>query len=254
MMEEDWDTLIILDGCRYDTFESLNNIDGKNSKVVSGGSSTPEFINHNFRGKTYKDIVYVTANPHLRRQEVDGNFFETWHLWETDWDEELKTVRPEAVTEATLRAHQEFPEKRIVSHYMQPHYPFIGPTGRQIEQQGILDDKHRLSAWEQLRHNRLDKGLVEQAYRENLELVLREVRKVDEEVVGQIVVTADHGNSFGRFGVYGHPHGIFMPDLVVVPWLEIEGERRAIVPGESTANPDTESDIESRLSNLGYLS
>jgi len=38
VIKEDWDTLIILDGCRFDTFEEMNWIDGTLESRKSRGS------------------------------------------------------------------------------------------------------------------------------------------------------------------------------------------------------------------------
>jgi hypothetical protein len=39
---------------------------------------------------------------------------------------------------------------------------------------------------------------------------------------GTIVIAADHGESFGKMGVYGHPPLMLMKDLYLIPWLVIE--------------------------------
>lgn len=255
VMELDWDTLVILDGCRYDTFERRNTIEGELSEVVSGGSSSPRFMEFNFAGGTFHDTVYVTANPYLVRRGLTENFYRDIELWQNQWDAELRTVTPETVTEAAIEAHAEHPNKRLIVHFMQPHYPFIGPMGQQIEQGGILDDCDTMRIWDQLRHGKIDRQRVIEAYEENLDLVLPHVEELIETIGGKTVVTADHGNSFGRFGVHGHPHGVFISDLVDVPWLEVPGDRRTITAGErvSEDEPTDEDTVSERLADLGYL-
>jgi hypothetical protein len=254
VMEQDWDTLVILDGCRYDTFAKLNTIEGKLSSVVSGGSSSPRFMEHNFSGRTFPDTVYVSANPYLVRQGLSENFHRDIELWRDGWDAELRTVTPEVVSDAAIDAHREHPNKRLIVHYMQPHYPFIGPTGQKIEQAGILDDSDAHRIWDQLRHGEVDRELAVRAYEENLELALPHVERLISSVGGKSVVTADHGNSFGRFGVYGHPHETFISDLVEVPWLEVPGERRTVTAGDdcSRRNSPSEDTVSERLADLGY--
>ena len=51
VFEEDWDTLIILDGCRYDTFAELNDISGELESRQSQGSTSWEFMEANFHGR-----------------------------------------------------------------------------------------------------------------------------------------------------------------------------------------------------------
>ncbi|WP_323191237.1 hypothetical protein [Halostella sp. PRR32] len=256
-MDEDWDNLIILDGCRYDTFARHNTLEGDLIRVISGGSSTPEFIHHNYVDRTFPDTVYVSANPHIIRQEVSENFFHDVQLWREDWNDDLKTVRPEAVVESALDIVRKYPNKRLIIHFMQPHYPFIGPEGKQIEQQGLLgDDTKTLRIWDQLRHGQIDTATVRRAYEENLEVTMPHVERLVESLSGKSVVTGDHGNSFGRFGVYGHPHRLYLEDLVAVPWLTLSGgKRREITAGdiEQRENERPDDQVSDRLSHLGYL-
>ena len=138
--DADWDTLVILDACRYDIFEQRCSIDGNLSKVTSRGSHTSEFLAENFGDESFPEIVYVSATPQLRAHEPEGNFHAVVPVWEDGWDESLSTVPPAAMAEATQRAHEEYPDKRIISHFLQPHYPFIGEQGRQIEHGTVTGD------------------------------------------------------------------------------------------------------------------
>lgn len=98
IMQEDWDNLVILDACRYDMFEKLNNIEGKLEHRVSRGSSTTEFMLRNFQGNAFKDTVYVTANP-LVNYDVPKSFLKIVPVWKYGWDEGLGTVLPETMLE-----------------------------------------------------------------------------------------------------------------------------------------------------------
>lgn len=258
VMDENWDNLIILDGCRYDTFVRHNTLKGELKRVTSRGSSTPEFIYNNLADRTFPETVYVSANPQIVRQGVADNFHHDVQLWRDEWDNELKTVRPETVVERALDIYHEYPDKRIVVHFMQPHYPFIGPEGKQIEQRGIDDDDDTdtLRIWDQLRHRQIDTATVRRAYEENLKVTLPFVEQLVQSLSGRSVVTGDHGNSFGRFGVYGHPHRLYLEDLVAVPWLTPSGdESREITAGdiEQQQNERLKDQVSDRLSHLGYL-
>ncbi|WP_147376629.1 hypothetical protein [Halopiger aswanensis] len=260
-MEKDWDNLIILDACRYDLFKQVNTIEGELRSVISSDSSTSGFLQYNFSDNEFPDTVYISANPQVQRHEVGEQFHDCIRLWEGSWDNELHTVLPDDVTERALRAHKQYPQKRLIIHYVQPHYPFIGETGQQIEHgtltgDGVIKNEREVeSVWDQL-----EKGIVEQetvwkAYRENLELVIPEVKKLLNGMNGKSVITSDHGNTFGRFGIYGHPGGTFLKSLVTVPWLEKEKEpRREIETGEIRPNDNgIESDVSDRLADLGYV-
>lgn len=264
-VEEDWDNLVILDGCRFDMFRNKNFIQGELSKVYSAGSHTWEFMRKNFQGDQ-RDTVYISANPQLGL--VKGSFAEVYNVWEESWDEDLETVPPENVTRTAEKAVKKHPNKRIVVHYMQPHYPFIGSKGRRIQGQGsykFLGGKYRkknLNIWEMLFKGMLELEEVEKAYVENLEEVLEEVPRLNSFLEGKTVVTSDHGNLLGKrvsrflpFRVYGHPMNFHDPDLTAVPWLELPfDKRREIEISETSEKSFKKSEkVKKRLKDLGYI-
>ncbi len=62
VMEEDWDYLIVLDACRYDTFKKV--VDDGAGYVISGGTGTSSWMMWSFREK-HKDVIYIAGNPYL---------------------------------------------------------------------------------------------------------------------------------------------------------------------------------------------
>lgn len=36
----------------------------------------------------------------------------------------------------------------------------------------------------------------------------------------KVVITSDHGEAFGEWGIYGHPGGVYIKALTEVPWFE----------------------------------
>lgn len=275
--DEDWDTLLILDACRYDMFGEMCSLEGDLSTYTSAGSTSKEFFLENFDGRQFHDTVYVTANPFVNSLPEE-TFHDVIHVYRTDWDEEKQTVTPAAMTEAVRDAHETYPDKRIVGHYMQPHYPFLGERGKNIDHRGYHPDGDghaalAASIWRQVQFGVTDSSEkdVITAYYENLQLVLEYVEGLLEEIDGKIVVTADHGNLLGErmwpipVRVYGHPSGSYAPELIEVPWFEppFESRRkvRADAPVEDADSSDTMSESESkskskevaeRLEALGY--
>lgn len=242
VMTEDWDQLVILDGCRYDTFDEHNTLSGTLSTRTSHGAQTPEFLRRNFGGTSYPDTVYVTANPIHRVPEwcdvdLDSVFHAVVDVWADQWDEEFGTVTPEAMVDATRRVYERYPERRLITHLVQPHYPFIGPIGRDLDHSGLngkrraedRDATDERTVWEAAREGTLAVEQVRAAYEENLRLTLPHVRELLAEFDGRTVVTSDHGNHFGEFAtpfpvrLYGHPEGIRTPELITVPWLVAAG-------------------------------
>ena len=258
VFDEDWDNLVILDACRYDLFEAEHDLPGRLEARRSRGSSTVEFLKANFDERDLEDIVYVTANPQLYRHDsITPSLHATINVWqEKGWNSDYRTVLPETLTEHARKAASEYPDKRLVVHYIQPHYPFIGPTGQEHF------DLDSLAIWKRVRNGDLSVSddVLRQAYRENLQLVLPHVRELLDAFRGKTVVTADHGQAIGeRVGpvpiqCYGHPTSVYASPLVKVPWLVHEsGERKDIVAEQPQETGDIENDVVSdRLKQLGY--
>lgn len=266
IMEEDWDNLIILDACRYDMFSRRIELDGELESRISLGSTSEEFFECNFAQDTFHDTIYVNSNPYLPRLGLDnGTFHAVVDLLE-EWDPDLQTVHPETVVKAAQNAYNEFPNKRIIVHFMQPHYPFIGKTGQQIEARGWKKNDDTLegnSIWGHLRNGteNIDLSVVWKAYLENLDIVLSHVSSLLDTIPGKTVISADHGNLVGErlFPLptkkkYGHPYGVYTEALVKVPWFIIETEHRREINSDHPIEQQTKSDevIEDRLQALGY--
>jgi len=262
VFDEDWDNLLILDACRYDLFDRVSTLPGETTAAESRGSSTREFLRGNFEGKRLLDTVYVTASPMLyrHRDSVDVRFHEVFEVWkDSGWHEDYRTVMPDTVAEAALRAAERFPNKRLLIHFIQPHYPFIGPTGQEQFDLDRLDFQ-----WDDLASGELGvpRDVVRRAYEENLEEALPATERLLFELGGRSVVTADHGQMLGErtFPIpmreYGHPEGIYSDELVKVPWHVFDSGPRRDVTAEEPAT-DTERDemklADERLRALGYI-
>ena len=269
MMNEDWDNLLILDACRYDTFAEVSDLPGTLERRESRASTTDEFMRVNVDGRDLRDTVYVTASPSVyATDDVDARFYHIEHVWADDWDPELGTVHPAAVTERAIEAHERYPNKRLLVHYLQPHYPFIGETGRQEfrydgYEEPLDPDGDTEKFWDTVgtRINDVSTDTVWTAYVENLETALPHVKELLTTVEGTSVVTADHGEMIGERAypvpnkLHGHPGGLYTPELVHVPWLTYtNGTRRRIVSEEPDSDRDEIDDtvVRKRLADLGY--
>jgi hypothetical protein len=260
-VETDWDVLIILDGCRYDTFEKHNPFSKSVTEATSNSSHTTDFLAKNLLGDQ-SDTVYVTASPQVTKCE--SRFHMVVHVWQDAWDEELRTVPPQSVTESAIEALKQYPDKRLVVHYMQPHYPFIGPTGRDLETHatftgGLRKRKHP-SIWEMLSSGEVSEDEVRVAYEENLKIVLNEVVELTDRIDGKTVITSDHGNLFGErisplpVKIYGHPSDLPAKGLTSVPYVELEHDkRRSISKDDREEQEEEHEEVKSRLEDLGYV-
>lgn len=257
--EEDWDNLVILDACRFDLMEELNPFDTGVQAVHSNAPQTIDFLKKNFGGDHF-DTVYVTASPQVAR--FSGDFAHLEHVWKDHWSDEHDTVLPENVTDKALEIENKYPDKRLVIHYMQPHFPFINSKIDQGSYKGELGGRELPSIWERLHAGEVSEEDVRNDYRRNLEIALPELERLVNGLKGKTVVTSDHGNLFGKkvswlpFKVHGHPPGIKSAELTKVPWIELPfDERKNIVsgkePGETEKNID-EEEIKEKLGELGY--
>ncbi|WP_101296762.1 hypothetical protein [Halegenticoccus soli] len=282
-MDEDWDNLLILDACRFDMFERLNSVPGELQWRRSKGSATREFVQNNFAGKRFHDCVYVTGNPFVSMDASDA-FHAVVDVWDAHWDDDLETVTPDTMREALFRAEAEYPNKRLVGHFVQPHHPFIGPTGRDLlgDTSGNRRARERAlnmnsetadappnverRVWQLAETGDLDLEMLRRAYDENLEVALPIVEELVETLRGKTVVTSDHGNLIDEPAYrvlsagsrrFGHPMYATAEALVKVPWLVCRAEtRKRVVSEPPTAQKRSASAggavVDDRLEALGY--
>lgn len=264
-MQEDWDNLLIVDAARpeYTKKYVKDHIENSDFDTVEMPASySGGFMEKVFNKKENHDTVYVTANPHSGTTLDLKSFHAVWNLLDTHWDKELETVPPEAVVQKAKEAHEKFPNKRLVVHFMQPHYPFLGPTGNDIAagigtELGGADSPHPWN--EQMWGNKVPRHKLLKAYEENHKIVLESADKLVGCLKGKTVMTADHANLIGERGfpipirMYGHIIDFPHPNLTRVPWIEISGERRDTVsePPINVEKMDSET-VEHRLEALGY--
>lgn len=272
LVDEDWDNLIIIDACRADLFEEIVDVDEFDSyeRVVSIGTNTTPWSIKNFRGEQLGDTVYVTGNP-APSKTVSDEFHDFIEVW-TDpdvHDKNAYTVPPEPIVEAALEAAEEYPDKRLIVHFIHPHIPFVETPDlifrtywRDAERLGIEvgDREPPNSVWEAMEMGEAEPDEVWAAYRKNLEHVLPHLDELIDGLSGKTVLTSDHGNMLGEKTVsgktvYGHPGGIRSKELVEVPWAETDdGERREISDDGVRSSGSVDSDvIDERLAALGYV-
>nr|EGQ40794.1 MAG: hypothetical protein J07AB56_00400 [Candidatus Nanosalinarum sp. J07AB56] len=199
----DWDNLVILDGCRLDTFKST--IGECRSRVALAGC-TPEYIWENFSDGDYDDVVYVTGNPQLSPESfrnktgrrIGDVFHEVFHTYRYGWDDDTGTTRPEPVLEDLETANKLFPEKRKVAHFMQPHIPFLDSDVRSPYDSGSRN------VWRMAEMGIYGHNEVKRAYSDNLRYVWDRISDSLSELDGRTLVTSDHGNFLGENGRYDH--------------------------------------------------
>lgn len=264
---EGWDNLIILDACRADLFETNVDLDAfdEYSTKYSNASLTAEWVKKNLQDAEFSDTVYVSSNPFISMFAKE-NFYELVELWKDQFDDEYHTVLPETVTQQALDAYQ--PDKKLVAHYMQPHWPFyVYEMGRAPEDsmdilgRGETNEDEPHNPFKGLRQGQYTTDEVWKAYEETFQAVYPHALELARSLDGRTVITSDHGNLFGEnlhryipIRLYGHPtRGLRHPDLVEVPWAVIDGERRATTDQNILDSKDLDQKaVDNKLNHLGY--
>lgn len=213
-----WNYIIILDACRFDYFERawLKPV----KSAWSPGSNTQEWVRRTWPGY-YPYKVYST-NPFINSKGLGhfsytarDHFKEIIDLWLTEWDDDVGTVRPEAVVEATRDA----PPMSII-WFLQPHAPYL----EWDESLGHPDGMDFLN-WTPDRIDELypqDPATHRAHYWVNVHMVVDQVRELLKSLEPPILITSDHGELLGEGGRRGHPGKSRMKELRLVPVVVIE--------------------------------
>lgn len=253
LFEEDWEHLIVLDAARYDFLKKMFDqyISGNLEKVWSLGHNTPSWLRNTWEGY-FEDIVYVSANPYVNSMGVDrGGFDATEHfgkvldIWDCGSDNSLGIALPETVANATKTIADEYPDKRTITHFLQPHQPYLlemendsfetrfqSKTFKIVKKsKGVLgkisdkaDDVFSYLGLEGERPvenfaKKYGDDVLKYAYKHNLERALGTVSELVEYLDGKVVITADHGEFLGEGGYYGHHYKSEHSIQREVPWI-----------------------------------
>lgn len=283
--DHEWDALIVLDACRVDAmrevapeYDFIRDVE----RVVSVGSTSKEWISNTFKERyrnEIRDTACVSANSWVDTvltEDVDWGFwtatkesfleshevfsrlmardtvlqsdFETFEsIGGLGADESFGVTTAEDVTDYAIHTARRSDANRLLVHYMQPHAPYLGHR----DADGNIDDVDH-KPFEALRAG-ADRDDVWKRYLDNLRYVLSNVERLLRNLeADRVVITADHGEMFGEFGLYEHIGGIPHPALKTVPWVETTATDSHSYEPEIEARTD-ETAVEDRLADLGYL-
>lgn len=262
IFDHDWDILIVLDACRYDLFEEFapkhdvyENF-SEVSSIRSIASMTPIWLRRTFENAP-TDIVnrthYVSGAGQSERCLNGFNLHQIDHVWKYAMDPETGQTKPEAITDAAIDAIRSSDAERVIVHYPDPHAPFLHCVGKYGSRGVERGDTQNV--WTGLKEGRFDEEEVWTDYGQNLLRILDEVEIIVQDVEGSIVVTSDHGNAMGEWGVYGHPARVPIAAIRRVPWAETQGFGNytyKIKGKENMATDAAEPSLEEHLQALGY--
>ena len=266
--DRDWDVLLVLDAARADMYFEIA---GRGRAELSCASASTEWIQKNFseeyRAETER-TAYVTANPHSNQlRPTDFGLLD--EVWRTDWDENRGTIPPEPVTDHGISAVRSGEYDRVILHYMQPHFPFIGATQQfgRMQRENFGYGVNTENVWPRVQTGALDREAVIDAYRENHRYIYEHIQRVLENTDGIVAITADHANALGEWGLWGHRQYLPSPAIRTVPWdVRACSDERTYDPGEiefstrpaeeqgteGTDDSDVDATVADRLRQLGY--
>lgn len=288
VLEREWDVLIVLDTCRVDALryvaDEYNFLDKDNiGRIWSLGGTSPEWIAHTFSSKYRAELSntgYITANPHSktvlegRKYNTDEHSFAAkrfyrygeWDYISTDdlgyydplfsYQKEVKLdnvkryddiTPPRYMTDRAIATWREQDLDRLILHYMQPHYPWVSNAIN--ESRDLKDYEKRPKA-----SVKFGNKLVFNSYLDDLRYVLEDIKVLLNNIEADTVaISADHGDAFGEWGVYGHDPGRFHPKVRYVPWAITSGtDKGEYEPQIEMAEKEKDTTNVEQLEALGY--
>lgn len=258
VFDHEWDVLLILDACRYDMYQEVV---GRGDPVLSVASTSTEWMEATFDERFADELsrtAYVSANPYSHKLD-ESRFGLIDHVWRDHWDEDLGTIPAEPVTDHGIAAARSGAYDRIILHYMQPHFPFVGTEqfGRLGRGGFDLGDDEGQNVWRMVERGEVDPERAIDAYYDNLRYVYESVETVLENVDGTVVVTADHANALGEWNLWGHRAYVPFTAVRQVPWdVRHCTDSHTYEPSVDAADLTdgaASTDVGERLRSLGYL-
>lgn len=262
--DREWDVLVILDACRVDLFAEVaaeyewlpasETVERTAADSVAGSSK--EWMERTFGATdadTLESTAYITGNPFSSQMLDSEDFGLLDETWRYAWDDDAGSIHPEPLIDRTIQVGREENYNRVIVHLMQPHAPFLEHpeihAGFDTDQWG---DAAETDVWHRIRRGDLEYERVWQAYAGNLCIALESVNTLRQNIDGQLVLTADHGNALGEYGIWGHPD-IPVAGIREVPWVVVEAtDMDKYEPEIEQTSNQSEISTEDRLMALGY--
>lgn len=250
--EDNWDICLVLDACRWDLIPEVDRSFLTDQSKYSVASSSGEWIPKTFDGRDNSEVAYVTANPYSKTLLDEDDFFLLDEVWKYGFDDDLRTIPADVVTDQAISAWNSGPEQLVV-HYMQPHHPFVPkPMDEGLPRQEF-DSQPWDNVWHKLRKGDVDREDVWSGYAANLDYVLDQVDTLLKNTSGEVLITSDHGNLLGEWGIYAHPDWVPLPALKRVPWIKTVAEdTESYEPVDHLSRRDERIDRRDQLEALGY--
>lgn len=284
IFDREWDVLLILDTCRVDALREVEPeydflTEDTIKSIWSVGSSSSEWIAQTFtkdRRKTLKNSAYISGNSWAERiienrltPEDHVNAWPKWGDWnvalpsdfqllEQAWKYEPQNryglnpghPHPRYITDRIIDTMRSKSPDRLVAHYSQPHSPWT--ANARAEDREVLKE-HEENPFSYLR-NGGDEKLVWETYLDDLRMVLDDIELLLENIdADKVILSADHGEAFGEFGIYGHGIGVPHPHIKRVPWAETSASDGGTYQPSLEPSQESTRTAEEQLEALGYV-
>jgi len=177
------------------------------------------------------------------------------------------SATPHVATDRAISVAREHDPERLIIHYTLPHVPFIAGAldwfPDQLSTEELMDgpEETRSLRAEETGYQRYVYGDLsrQDAYRNylgNLQLVFDYIDVLRKNVGAQsAVISADHGEALGEWGLWDHQHGYPFGPMRIVPWAPFEATDKGTY--EPQYNPPgrmpNEQDRRAFLEDMGYL-
>lgn len=280
---KDWDILVVLDATRVDTFREVSQeFDWIDTEAITSywsvGSYSGSWVANTFDIDVHpeaKSTAYISGNDWAQREvswepnlPIDDSQLPLFvPAADFCWEEVggVETVNPHLLTDLAITAWRnrtQYGFDKMIVHYMQPHQPFIGHPDlihqMDIEAEDNHEGRENFGVWDSAYKGTVTRQEILEAYQDNLRYALECIDTLRTNVDANIAITADHGNALGELRQWGHPAGSLLSSVRKVPWTVIEGEDRMsrevdIDVSNLSSDKNTDTNVESRLQQLGYL-
>lgn len=262
--ERKFDLLIILDACRLDMFETVlpeyDYLPDSTDSIRSIAGNSELWMERTFSEVEYEnlgEVTYISGNPNTMDSVDNSELGMVDEVYEYGWNEKYGTVLPDIITDRAITTQRKTDPEKLILHYMQPHHPFVRSsaiTRSSAAGHKKNPDRERTAhPWKRLRRGELEYDLVWQAYMDNLRYILDHLPKLLNNIdADRAIITADHGNLVGEYGLYAHPSRCPVNALRRVPWCTVESKDTGEYTPKKTKRDSVDKEVNEKLRSLGY--
>jgi hypothetical protein len=255
IFESDWDLLIVLDGCRADGLKAVSSefsfLPDHIPTIRSVASWTKAWMEHSFTPEYREQMqstAFVTWNPYSDKLDPTD-----WYSLEEVWrgHSEVEFLAPRVITDKGIQIWREHNPDRMILHYKQPHAPYISLRDERESDELVFD---------LLRQGEITIERAWKHYLNNIRVALQGIELLRKNISADTtILTADHGEAFGEWRLFGHGEAMPVDPVMDVPWVSLEtsdtGEyqpRNDHDVAEEAATDAVQTTREEQLKALGY--